>query len=163
MKLIFVLISFFFIADVCAECTIRLLVANHYPPVFLTDKQGKPAEAISYLRQAITQQHDTEIAAHLGEVLWKTGEQEEFVQRVDANGDTFFEKGTRESFNWMDASVQKRFLNNKISTTFGVRNLFDVTEIESTALPGGTQENPRNITFGYGRSYFLKLSYNLNL
>ncbi len=92
-----------------------------------------------------------------------TGEQDEFIQRLDANGDTFYEKGTRESFNWMDASVQKRFLNNKISTTFGVRNLFDVTEIESTAVPGGTQDDPRNIAFGYGRSCFLKLSYNLNL
>jgi outer membrane receptor for ferrienterochelin and colicins len=92
-----------------------------------------------------------------------TGEQSEFVQRVDSNGDTVFDKGTRESFSWMDASVQKRFLDNKIKTTFGVRNIFDVTEIETTAVAGGTQGDPRNITFGYGRSFLLKISYNLNL
>jgi tetratricopeptide (TPR) repeat protein len=38
-------------------------------------KLGKPTEAISYLRQALTQQNDPEIAAHLGEVLWTTGDE----------------------------------------------------------------------------------------
>jgi len=38
-------------------------------------KLGEPAQAISYLRKALTQQHDPEIAAHLGEVLWTTGDE----------------------------------------------------------------------------------------
>ena len=38
-------------------------------------KLGKHEEAISYLHQALTKQNDPEIAAHLGEVLWKNGEQ----------------------------------------------------------------------------------------
>ncbi len=37
-------------------------------------KLGQPEQAISYLRQALSQQNDPEIAAHLGEVLWATGD-----------------------------------------------------------------------------------------
>ncbi|MCK5716672.1 MAG: tetratricopeptide repeat protein [Thiomargarita sp.] len=37
-------------------------------------KQGKYTESITYLRQAYTQRADPEIAAHLGEVLWKQGD-----------------------------------------------------------------------------------------
>jgi outer membrane receptor for ferrienterochelin and colicins len=86
------------------------------------------------------------------------GEQSEFVQRVDTNGDTVFEKGKRAAYSWMDLSIQKRFYNNKITTTLGARNLFDINDIKTT-----TTETPSNITLGYGRSYFVKLSYKLNI
>lgn len=39
-------------------------------------RQGKIEEALEYLRQAYEQFQDAEIAAHLGEVLWVSGEQE---------------------------------------------------------------------------------------
>ena len=38
-------------------------------------KLGKNAQAISYLRKALTTQNDPEIAAHLGEVIWATGDE----------------------------------------------------------------------------------------
>lgn len=38
-------------------------------------KMGQYAEAIAYLRKAQAQQNDPEVAAHLGEVLWKSGDQ----------------------------------------------------------------------------------------
>jgi tetratricopeptide (TPR) repeat protein len=38
-------------------------------------KLGENVQAISYLRKALTQQNDPEIAAHLGEVLWTNGDQ----------------------------------------------------------------------------------------
>lgn len=38
-------------------------------------KMGKYAEAIAYLRKAQAKQNDPEVAAHLGEVLWKSGDQ----------------------------------------------------------------------------------------
>lgn len=40
-------------------------------------KQGRLAEAISYLRKAMEQGYDAEIAAHLGEVLWRNGAEDE--------------------------------------------------------------------------------------
>ncbi|NJO17929.1 MAG: tetratricopeptide repeat protein [Thioploca sp.] len=38
-------------------------------------KMGKYAEAIAYLRKAQAKQNDPEVAAHLGEVLWESGDQ----------------------------------------------------------------------------------------
>jgi tetratricopeptide (TPR) repeat protein len=38
---------------------------------------GNNAEALRLLRQAYVARPDTEIAAHLGEVLWKSGQRDE--------------------------------------------------------------------------------------
>jgi Flp pilus assembly protein TadD len=43
-------------------------------------RQGKLAQAYDYLNAAYTSQSDPEIAAHLGEVLWKTDRREEASQ-----------------------------------------------------------------------------------
>jgi Tfp pilus assembly protein PilF len=40
-------------------------------------RQGNNAEALKYLRRALTLRGDAEIAAHLGEVLWVTGDRNE--------------------------------------------------------------------------------------
>lgn len=40
-------------------------------------RMGKTAESIRYLKRALTVRSDAEIAAHLGEVLWVTGDQRE--------------------------------------------------------------------------------------
>ena len=45
---------------------------------------GKLDEAIVYLRRAYEQVSDAEIAAHLGEVLWVSGNQKEARQILDA-------------------------------------------------------------------------------
>jgi outer membrane receptor for ferrienterochelin and colicins len=52
-----------------------------------------------------------------------------------------------------------------MEATFGVRNLFNVTNIETTAFNGGTLHgnSSSNILLGYGRSYFLKFNYNFSL
>jgi tetratricopeptide (TPR) repeat protein len=43
-------------------------------------RQGKHAEALNYLLKAMEKSPDHEIAAHLGEVLWVSGAQQEAVQ-----------------------------------------------------------------------------------
>lgn len=68
---------------------------------FITDsygwlefRAGRPAEAERWLRKAWQTKQDTEIAAHLGEVLWTSGRQEEALsiwregQRRDADNET---------------------------------------------------------------------------
>lgn len=61
---------------------------------FITDslgwveyRMGNPAEAKRLLRQAYASRPDVEIAAHLGEVLWASGEREE-ARRVWREGQT---------------------------------------------------------------------------
>ncbi len=52
-------------------------------------KMGNYAEAIAYLRKAQAQQDDPEIAAHLGEVLWKSGEQRAATEVWEKAQNTF--------------------------------------------------------------------------
>lgn len=66
--------------------------------------------------------------------------------------------------NWLDVSVRKRFFKNKLNTTIGARNLFDITNVNQTRTnEGGGHDSPSQVMLAYGRSYFLKLTYNLNL
>jgi tetratricopeptide (TPR) repeat protein len=44
-------------------------------------RQGRAAEALPYLKAAYVDDHDGDIAAHLGEVLWQLGQQDE-AQRI---------------------------------------------------------------------------------
>lgn len=104
---------------------------------------------------------------------WKTtfglyfkhiGKQYQFVEKTNAEGNQEFLRGTTDAYSWMDATVKKTFFKNKIETTFGIRNLLNVTDVNTTAFSGGTHNGPpTNLLLGYGRSYFLKLAYNLNL
>jgi len=68
-----------------------------------------------------------------------------------------------ESHGWLDASIRKTFLENKVELTLGARNILDITDINQNKTNQG-QAHPTSseIMLGYGRSYFLKLTYNLN-
>ena len=46
---------------------------------WLRYRQGRPDEALPYLQQAYELFPDQEVAAHLGEVLWMMGKQQEAV------------------------------------------------------------------------------------
>lgn len=92
-----------------------------------------------------------------------TGEQQQFVEKTNAEGEQVFETGKTDGYSWMDATISKSFLKNTFETTLGCRNLFDVTSVNSSAFDGGAHNGAANqIPLGYGRSYFLKLAYNLN-
>jgi outer membrane receptor for ferrienterochelin and colicins len=92
------------------------------------------------------------------------GKQHQFVERTNEVGSQEYQKGTTASFSWLDTIFKKSFPNRDIDLTFGVRNLFNVTSVRTTAFSGGAHTSaPRNIQFAYGRSYFLKFAYNLNL
>ena len=78
--------------------------------------------------------------------------------------DGFFENQKINPYSWFDFTTSKKFSKNKIAITFGVRNLFDVTDINTNAVTGGTHSGTNStISLGYGRSYFLKLAYNINI
>jgi len=68
-----------------------------------------------------------------------------------------------DSYGWLDVSIRKTFMENKIEVTLGARNLLDVTDINQTRINEG-QAHPTSseVMLGYGRSYFIKLTYNLN-
>ena len=87
------------------------------------------------------------------------GETNRFIQ-VDG----FFENQNISPYSWMDVTTNKSFFKRKLVATFGIRNLFDTTEINTNAVTGGAHSGTSSaIILGYGRSYFLKLQYNINI
>ena len=63
----------------------------------------------------------------------------------------------------IDGTIKKALFSNKLEVTAGVRNILDVTSVNTTAQPGGAHSGPPvSQLLGYGRSYFLKLLYKFN-
>lgn len=91
------------------------------------------------------------------------GKDQQYVSSTDSNGNTVFVLSQLESYSWMDGSIKKLFLDDQLEVTIGARNLFDIQSIRMTN--GSTTEihsSGSDILLGYGRSYFLKLTYNFN-
>ncbi|MEM7185284.1 MAG: TonB-dependent receptor plug domain-containing protein, partial [Bacteroidota bacterium] len=92
------------------------------------------------------------------------GEQQQFVEKTNAQGEQEFQPGATDAYSWMDATINKAFMDKTIVATIGARNVLDVTSVNTTAFEGGAHNGPPSqIPLGYGRSYFFKLVYNLNI
>ncbi len=98
---------------------------------------------------------------------WKTtfstyykynGKAQQFIE-----GKSEYIISTIDASQWLDASIRKSFFNDKLETTFGARNLLNVTSINQTKTSDGVGHTaPSQIMLAYGRSYFFKITYNLN-
>ncbi|CDF81088.1 TonB-dependent receptor [Formosa agariphila KMM 3901] len=94
------------------------------------------------------------------------GQQETYLATgIDANGDALFTKSTTDGYGWMDASIKKSFFKNKFETTLGGRNLLNVINVDTfgTTSSGTHATNSNALLLGYGRSFYLKLLYKLNI
>lgn len=94
-----------------------------------------------------------------------TGKSSQFILDYEnsTTENSYFLLAKRDDFNMLDASIRKGFYNNRFEVTLGARNLLDVTSIndEAYAGEGHTGSGTGNVQLFYGRSYFLKLVYNL--
>lgn len=90
------------------------------------------------------------------------GKQAQFISDVDDQGDVTFFKDRQEGYGWLDASIRKYFFNRKFEVTLGARNLLDVVNIKTYSDNGVHEAGSNALLLGYGRSYFVKLLYNLN-
>lgn len=94
-----------------------------------------------------------------------TGKSSQYV--LDPNNltttDAKFILAERDDFHMLDASIRKGFYKDRFEVTLGARNLLDVTSINDEAYvgQGHTGTGNGNVQLYYGRSYFLKLVYNL--
>lgn len=93
------------------------------------------------------------------------GQQQQFVAGTDQNGNAKFFLNEVAPYSWMDASIRKSFFKNQLEVTAGARNLFDIQSvqlIQNGGTGGAHAAGSSDLLLGYGRSYFLKLTYNLN-
>lgn len=91
-------------------------------------------------------------------VFWKFfGQRPIFIANADGTVDRF----DNDSYKMMDVSVRQELLKKRLSITCGLRNLYDVTNLNSLAgggvhSGGGTAGTP----VGMGTSMFTKLTFN---
>ena len=86
------------------------------------------------------------------------GKTQQFVE-----GNSEYIISTIDASHWLDASIRKSFFKNQLEATIGARNILNITNINQTrANDGAAHGISSNIMLAYGRSYFLKLTYNLN-
>lgn len=87
------------------------------------------------------------------------GRTQQFIQ-----GTTAYIISEIDSSNWLDASVRKNFISEKLEVTLGARNILDVTNVNQSNTNGGAGHGTASqLMLAYGRSYFVKLAYNFNL
>jgi outer membrane receptor for ferrienterochelin and colicins len=80
---------------------------------------------------------------------------------TDTDGELFI--GETDAFTWLNASIRTE-ISSRISATLGARNLLDVIDINTKSSAGAhSTSTSSSRLIGNGRSYFLKLSYNINL
>lgn len=64
-------------------------------------------------------------------------------------------------YHYADFSISQK-INDNLRLLIGARNLFDVVDIRNTGVSaGGVHTSGGTTSFGYGRSYFLCLTFNL--
>ncbi|GEC77305.1 TonB-dependent receptor plug domain-containing protein [Flavobacterium aquatile] len=86
------------------------------------------------------------------------GKTQQFVE-----GSSEYIISTIDDSNWLDVSTRKSFFKKQLEATIGARNILDITNINQTrANDGAAHGTSSNVMLAYGRSYFLKLTYNLN-
>jgi len=70
------------------------------------------------------------------------------------------------AFHSLDVTVSRNFFDNLLSTTFGVRNIFDITNIVASGIQNGNPANFHNastssLPFGWGRTFTTTVRFNL--
>ena len=86
-----------------------------------------------------------------------TGEQPRLRQSIDEDGEQIFIVGRNGSFGFLDMTLRKGFKDNQFIATLGARNLLNVTDINTSALDGGTHNgDPTALAVAYGTSVFFK-------
>ena len=87
----------------------------------------------------------------------RTGKKEQLAEA----GDGQIEKRMIEGFDWLDITLGWK-VGGSVGIDMGVKNVFNLTRITSTAESGGAHSSaPSSRGLAYGRSYFVKLSYSL--
>jgi outer membrane receptor for ferrienterochelin and colicins len=89
------------------------------------------------------------------------GRLSQYILSTNEDGAQQATLGTMEDFHTADFTVVKDVGEN-IKFTAGVRNLFNVQNINSTATGGSAHGGGGSVPVGYGRSYFIRANFNLN-
>lgn len=91
-----------------------------------------------------------------------TGKLQSYLTDTNDQGEDIISIGEIEGYHWLDATINKSFGKN-FEILFGARNLLNVERVNNSGVSGSAHSGGSSVALSYGRSYFLKLSYNLSL
>jgi outer membrane receptor for ferrienterochelin and colicins len=91
-----------------------------------------------------------------------TGRLQSYFTETNAQNEQVISIGEISDFHWLDVTIVQPF-KEAFEFTFGARNVFNITNVNNTGLGGGAHSGGPSVPISYGRSYFLKVSYNLNI
>ncbi|MDO6601488.1 TonB-dependent receptor plug domain-containing protein [Arenibacter palladensis] len=85
------------------------------------------------------------------------------TQTILSASDSSLVLGRTDSMTWLDASLRTHIKDN-IALTLGARNIFDIVRVNVSNIASGTHASGSSADrlFGNGRSFYIKLLYNLN-
>ena len=83
-----------------------------------------------------------------------TGRRGSFQATTDATGNFVVKPTFTSAYHYADASIQQ-YINRYLHATAGVRNLFNVTDIQNNSSGTGAHSSSGALAFSYGRSYYL--------
>lgn len=87
------------------------------------------------------------------------GKRPSYESTTSSDGSFAINRASLASYHLADVSINKN-LTKVVTVVGGVRNLFNVTQIENRSLGGGVHSSSSgHIPVSYGRSFFLSLSY----
>ncbi|PRY84636.1 TonB-dependent receptor [Mongoliibacter ruber] len=90
-----------------------------------------------------------------------TGRLPGFEMASDGEGGLTPREIELQGFHWMDVSFRKNLLKD-LQVQLGARNLMNLTNIQSTAAAGSAHGGGPQRPMGYGRSYFIGITYQLS-
>ncbi|SIN80041.1 TonB-dependent receptor [Algoriphagus halophilus] len=79
---------------------------------------------------------------------------------LDENGNPQPKEIELDGYQWMDLTFKKEIRTN-LNVHMGIKNLFNITQINSSSESGAAHGMGSQRPIGYGRSYFLGLTYQL--
>jgi outer membrane receptor for ferrienterochelin and colicins len=85
-----------------------------------------------------------------------------YPEIITLNGESIVNIAKMSAYHWADVSIQKQVFKN-FSATTGARNLFNITNVNSTSLASGGAHSQGPIRpIGSGRAYYVSLVYTFN-
>ena len=91
-----------------------------------------------------------------------TGRLQSYFTDTNEQNEEVVNIGEISDYHWIDATINHK-INDALQLVLGARNALNITQINNSGLTGGAHSGGPQVPVSYGRSYFLKLSYNLNL
>ncbi|HAM99120.1 MAG TPA: hypothetical protein DCQ26_10980 [Marinilabiliales bacterium] len=90
------------------------------------------------------------------------GKQSQFYP-VEKDGNETIEERYINAYNMLDVSINRPFIDDKLTVSLGIKNLLDVTTVTGTGGSSGPHGGGSDgSSIAWGRTYFVKLSLNIN-